>query len=176
MQGSLPTRPGAGALGPEPPILSSVCRVGSKAPKVTSVAVVCLSLIREHHPGDMPPSTGTSGGLEPLCTTGPSLPESEFTRCLFIAVHNAPGSPAIHQVLSTPHPRRFSGGPPPHHFHVSPFRANSCATLLYSWAQLCQARGPCSTLPRPPLFRGTCLSFPFGTLSSLTDICLYCHK
>ena len=137
----------------------------------------CLSVPDQGTPcGDMPPSTGTSGGLEPLCTTGPALPEMEFTRCLFIAVHNAPGSPAIHQVRSTPHPRRFSGGPPPHHFHVSPFRANSRATLLYSWAQLCQARCLHPTPPRPPLFRGTCLSFPFCTLSSLTDICIYCHK
>lgn len=177
MQGALPLCSGAGGLGPELLTLSSASRFGSKAPEVTSVAVVCLtSLIREHRQGDTPPSTGTSGGLEPSCTVGPSLAESEFTRCLFVAVHNAPGSLAIHQVLSTPQPRRFSGGPPPHRFRVSSFRASSCAMLLYSWAQRCQAQCPHSALPRPLSFRGVCLSFPFCTLSSLTDVCLYCHK
>lgn len=86
MQGALPTCPGAGASGPEPPILSSACRVGSKAPKVTSVAVVCLSLIREHHPVTCPRPQGPRVGWSLCAPRAPpcqrvSLPDVSLLLC-----------------------------------------------------------------------------------------------
>lgn len=146
------------ALSPPPQLSLQVWKQGPRG----YFCCCCLSDVPDQGTlsGRHAPSRGASGGLEPSCTLGPSLSESEFTRCLFIAVHHAPGAPAIRQGLSTPPPRRFSGGPPPHHVRVASFRVNSCAMLLHSWAQWCQARGPHSTLPWAPLFRGICLSFP----------------